>query len=170
MDDASPTTGIVFYSRTGHSARLAKRLCDASNGTLVEIFGTRYAGGLMGIARALVDSLRQKGGLTEQAFPKVSQYDRIVLCGPIWTSYPAVPLRDFMRAGLEMPRTVGLFLTCSSHASAEKAFAVAEADLGRSLATTRYLTNAAENTDEESRAIEAFLSELKTGSSPERAT
>ncbi len=150
-------TAVVFYSRSGHSRRLAKRLCEALNGTLLEVKAPAYESGMFGIPRAVFDSLMQRDMRGAHQFPSVAAYERVVVCGPVWTSYPAVPLRGFLHQQPKTPETVDLLLTCMDHASAEKAFKVAEADLGRPFKVSRCLVNTAEGSDEEERILAEFL-------------
>ena len=162
MDDKAPTTAIVVYSRTGHSHRLAQRLAHALDGRIVELKAPAYKG-LLGYMRAGFNSLKQTCALAPQPFTTLADYSRVILCGPVWTSYPAVPLRGLLRSDIPLPRSVSLFLTSGSHSPASKAFAVAEADLGRPLTATASLGNSEERTLKEDRVVETFLKELQAG-------
>jgi hypothetical protein len=162
MDNGKTDTVIVFYSRSGHSARLARFLNNKLDSTLLEIKVPAYASGLFGYARAGYDSLRQHDTPVPQSMPSVSGFDRIILCGPVWTSFPAVPLRTFLRAGLPASKKVALFLTTGGHSPSHKAFDAAQTDLGRPLAVTGCLPNSVENTDKETDMIAGFLAELET--------
>lgn len=166
MDKATTGTGIVFYSRSGHSERLAQRLSSELTGTLLKIRAPIYETPLIGYARAGYDSLRQRDMPITQPMPSVAGFDRIILCGPVWTSYPAVPLRTFMRAGLQLPKTIALFLTSGDHSPAQKAFTAAQTDLGRPFSTMSSLPNSAEDTDQEDQIIAAFLVDLESVTNP----
>ncbi|MFK7837430.1 MAG: flavodoxin family protein [Sulfitobacter sp.] len=154
-------TAIIYYSRSGHSKRLAERLAREMNAELLEIVAPAYAGRLYGYARAGFDSLRQRKAGRPPPLPSLAEFDRIVLCGPVWTSYPAVPLRDLLRSGAIQPASVSLFLTSGAHSPASAAFDAAAADLGRSFAATASLPNSAENTAVEERLIAQFLADLE---------
>ncbi|MFL4471131.1 flavodoxin family protein [Tateyamaria armeniaca] len=161
MEVKTSRTGIVFYSRSGHSKRLAERLREVLDGELQEIQAPAYSRPIWGFARAGFDSLRQRDMPGSHPLPEVAGYDRLILCGPVWTSYPATPLRTYLRAGLPLPQTVGLFLTSADHSPAQKAFDVAEKDLGRSFTAVQSLSNADEGTGKEDDAIAAFVSDLE---------
>ena len=137
MDAAAPTTAIICYSRSGHSRRVAERLAHALDARLIELNAPVYKGAL-GYMRAGFQSLRQTGHLAPQSFTTLEDFKRIVLCGPVWTSYPAIPLRALLRSDIPLPRSVSLFLTSGSHSPAQKAFDTAEADLGRPLTATAH--------------------------------
>ena len=162
MDGASPGTAVVVYSRTGHSNRVATRLASELGAPLIELKAPAYGSGPMGYARAGYDSLRQARGLAPPNIPSMSGYHRVILCGPVWTSYPATPLRTFLKDSRDLPKSVSLFVTNGDHSPARKAFDVAEKDLGRPLAALGSLSNSKEGTLEEDRIIKNFLSSVRT--------
>jgi hypothetical protein len=152
---------IAYYSRSGHSKRLAAKLAAELHAEVIEIKAPAYAGKPLGYMRAGFDSLRQKGVLRPQSFTSLATFRHVILVGPVWTSYPAVPLRALMRGGDGLPQAVSLFLTCGSHSPPQKAFAAGVADLGRPFVATAALSNSADGTAQEGHAIAAFLPELK---------
>ncbi|SEW26426.1 hypothetical protein SAMN04488515_1921 [Cognatiyoonia koreensis] len=147
---------IVYYSRSGHSERLARILSERLNATLIHLVAPRYQSGLFAYLRAGFHSLRQTCDLPEQAFDTLARYRAVIICGPVWTSYPATPLRGLLRSDIPMPKTVGLFLTCADHSPAQKAFDTAEADFGGPFTATASLSNDDEGTDRETRQIDSF--------------
>ncbi len=159
MDQTHSNTGIVLYSRSGHSRRIARKLAEALDATVIELNAPDY-NGAFGYMRAGYDSLRQTCPLAPQSFTSLSDYDRIILCGPVWTSYPAAPLRGLLRSDIALPKSVSLFVTSGGHSPAIKAFNAAEADLGRALSAKASLGNSDEGTLQEDRILEAFLKEL----------
>lgn len=156
-----PKTGIVYYSRTGHSRRMALKLSNLLNGSLVEIHAPAYTTGFLSYLRAGFDSVRQHCVLGPQSFTTLSGYDRIILCGPVWTSYPAVPLRALLRSDVDLPQTVAIFLTNGAHSPPHKAFAAGETDLTRRFAATACVCNADEGSDEEAHVIKRFLRDFE---------
>jgi hypothetical protein len=160
MEATSPNTGIVYYSRSGRSERLATTLSNRLNGTLIEMLAPRYAPGIIGYMRAGYDSLRQKCVLEPQSFASLAKFDRVVICGPVWTSYPATPIRALLKSDVGLPQNVSLFLTSGSHSPAEKAWVVAAQDLGRFFLATAVLGNSLEGTDEGQRFIDQFVDDL----------
>ncbi|MDW3223843.1 MAG: hypothetical protein R8G34_13315 [Paracoccaceae bacterium] len=154
-------TGVVFYSLSGHSRRLAQRLSDAVHGKLMELDAPPYQNRFFGYARAGYDSLMQRDMRGAHQFPSVAEYDRVILCGPVWTSYPAVPLRSFLRSHPQVPKLTGLILTCGNDSSGQKALRVAETDLGRPFHAAQCLTNSVEGTEAEDQVIAAFLTAMR---------
>ena len=160
------TTAIVVYSRTGHSARLADRLAEALDARVITLHEPRYKLGFLGYMRAGWHSLRHRRTPSRSDLPPLSAFERVVLCGLVWTSYPATPLRAVLRANTKLPETVAVFLTSGSHAPAKKAFDMAAADLGRPLAAVASLPNDKEGTAEEDRIVTQFLNNLAAAALP----
>ncbi|WP_299732657.1 hypothetical protein [uncultured Tateyamaria sp.] len=161
MPNTSPDTCVAFYSRSGHSKRLATKLAEKLKAEQVEITAPAYEGRIFGYMRAGYDSLRQNCVLGPQFFSTLTTYRHVILVGPVWTSYPAVPLRALLRAGTNLPQAVSLFLTSGAHSPPEKAYEVGASDLGRPFVATATLPNSAEGTGVEGHTIAAFLSELE---------
>lgn len=151
-------TGIVVYSRSGHSLRIAQKLAKALDGTVIELVAPKY-GGAVGYVRAGYHSLKQTCTLAQQSFDFLTEYDRIILCGPVWTSYPATPLRGLLLSG-KLSQPVSLFLTNGDHSPAQKAFDIGAADFGRPFVATASLANAFEETEQEDRIFKKFLNDL----------
>jgi hypothetical protein len=155
MKDVVTGTGIVYYSRTGHSKRVAEALATRLDGSLYPVEMPAYAGAF-GMLRAIFDSLRGHIVSPEVNISSMSSFERVLICGPVWTSYPATPVRALLRTAHVLPVNVGLCLTSGSRASAQKALEVAEADFGRSFKAKAMLANPEEGTAEESRILDEF--------------
>ena len=122
-------TLIVYYSRTGSTRRLALALADALHADVAEIECDRYGSGPLNYLRAGYDSVR--GNLPSIDVPETryADYDLVLLGAPVWTSYPALPLRAFLAGKPQLPSRVGLFFTYGGHSAAVQAQAQVEASL-----------------------------------------
>ena len=96
MKDVVTGTGIVYYSRTGHSKRVAEALATRLDGSLYPVEMPAYAGAF-GMLRAIFDSLRGHIVSPQVNISSLSGFERVLICGPVWTSFPAIPLRDVLR-------------------------------------------------------------------------
>ncbi|WP_299417761.1 hypothetical protein [uncultured Sulfitobacter sp.] len=152
---------IAYFSRSGHSKHLATKLAAELHAEQIEIINPAYAGPILGYMRAGYDSLRQKSALRSQQNASFDGFGHVILVGPVWTSFPAVPLREILRSEGDLPQAVSLFLTSGGQSSPEKAFETAVSDLGRPLVATGFLPNSAEGSEEEDLIIARFLPELK---------
>lgn len=127
---------IVFYSRTGTTRRLAEVLGEALSADNYEIACPRYGPGAWSYLRAGYDSL--KGNLPDIGELDVdpAQYDLLLLGAPVWTSYPATPLRAYLAQKPALPAIVGGFVTLGGQSPASKAFDVMAEALGQPLPAT----------------------------------
>lgn len=116
-------TLIVYYSRTGTTAKVAQHLAAALKADMIDIKCARYRPGWLRYLCAGYDSV--KGIMPPIDVPRIQplKYDLILLGAPIWTSYPALPLRSFLALGTDLPSRVALFLTYGGHSSPDKAIA-----------------------------------------------
>ncbi len=121
-------TLIIYYSRTGTTRKLATALAGALNAEVREIGCEKYRSGFLRYLRAGYDSV--KGNLPPIEAPLIdaAEYDLLLVGAPVWTSYPALPLRAYLADKPAVPANVGVFLTYGGHSPSAKAFGgVAEA-------------------------------------------
>ncbi|TQV82236.1 flavodoxin family protein [Denitrobaculum tricleocarpae] len=125
---------IIYYSRTGTTKKLAKVLAEMLNADLAEIRCDRYRPGIFRYLRAGYDSVRIK--LPPIRFPPMAphDYDLVLIGGPVWTSYPALPLRSFLAHPPGLPPRIGLFLTYGGHSDPVVAFEAMAASLSQPVA------------------------------------
>jgi hypothetical protein len=160
MASAKSDTLVICYSRTGHSERVATRLAERLGATVRPLKAPPYKGAF-GFLRAAIASLTQRHDLPPQDFGPLDQYKAVVICGPVWTSYPAAPLRALLKRASALPPAVGLFLTAGSESASEKALAIAEEDFGRAFSATAVLANPDEGSEVEDRKLMDFCAALE---------
>ncbi len=124
-------TLVIYYSRTGTTAKLAEALVEALEAELAEIRCDLYRPGIFRYLRAGYDSVRIK--LPPIRFPPMvpRDYDLVLIGGPVWTSYPALPLRSFLAHPPGLPPRIGLFLTYGGHSDPVVAFETMAASLSQ---------------------------------------
>lgn len=113
-------TLILYYSRTGTTETVAKALAAALDAKMARITCPRYDGGWFRYLLAGYDSV--KGRLPPVEVPNLDfrEFDRLILGTPIWTSYPAIPMRSFLSNDPDLPDRISLFLTFGGHSPPEK--------------------------------------------------
>lgn len=126
---------VLYYSRTGTTEHLAKLLASALDADLAQIECDQYRGAF-GYVRAAYDSLKRRLPDIKVSIDSVEKYDLLILGGPIWTSYPAAPLRAFLAQKRALPKQVALFMTYGGHSPAAKAEREIEDMLGSGLTGT----------------------------------
>jgi multimeric flavodoxin WrbA len=95
--EPSMKTLVVYYSLWGNTRAVATAIAKELGADLEEIRCSRYSPGAWGFVRAAFDSLRGKLPPVEAVSNELSQYDRIVIGGPVWASHLATPVRAFLR-------------------------------------------------------------------------
>lgn len=159
METLSQETAIICYSRTGHSERIANALAERLGGTVILLDTPSYRG-VLGFIRAATQSLMQRIPAQITPLQLGHRFASAVICGPVWTSYPAVPIRACLRLGKELPQTVGLFLTYGGSNAEEKTLDVAQQDFGRDFAAIAALKNTDEGTAAETRLLDTFCRQM----------
>ena len=114
-------TLIVYYSRTGTTTKVAYALAGDLKADVLEIACPRYRLGWFRYLLAGYDSVRGRLPKIDVKSVDLSRYDRIVLAAPIWTSYPALPLRAFIKQNRPFAQPVALILVFGGHSAPEKA-------------------------------------------------
>lgn len=153
-------TLIIYYSRTGTTGKLASALAQALSADRMEIRCDRYRPGLLRYLRAGFDSVR--GNLPPIDVPPICfrEYDQVLLGSPVWTSYPALPLRRFIDLAPDLPSRVGLFLTYGGHSPANKAIAFVEDLLPQPLVASLAIGSDDMKARQISNDIDTFLEQL----------
>lgn len=153
-------TLIVYYSRSGTTRKIAHVLKAALEADIAEINCERYRPGALRYLRAGYDSLR--GNLPRIECPAFTadEYDLVLIGAPVWTSYPAVPIRAFLKEKPNLPPKVGVFLTYGGHSPAERAVEVMAAALPVPISAVLALRSQEIEDIRFSEAIPAFIQRL----------
>lgn len=101
---------VAYYSRSGNNRFVAERLAQDLGGTLAEIRPR--------INPLLATIFGLSLGNKKLAEP-VQDYDRVILCGPIWMGRLIVPLKDFIKTYRDSLKSL-YFVTCCGGGEAEK--------------------------------------------------
>jgi flavodoxin len=121
---------VVYYSRYGHTTKVAEALAQELEAETRRIEETKKRG-FIGMGRGSVTDARFE---IEPMDLDLSEYDTVVLCTPIWAGKPACPVRTFVHdARLEGKKVHVLFST--SGGDIDKAVETIGADLARKNAT-----------------------------------
>jgi len=104
-------TLVVYYSRSGHTRRIAEEVAAALGADLEEIREPGDRSGLFGYARCALEALF--GASAEIGAPRrdPSGYEQVVVGTPVWYAAVSTPVRTYL--WVERPRLprVAFFLT-----------------------------------------------------------
>jgi len=82
---------VIYYSNTGNNKYLANRIAGSLACEITEIRPRLNAFPLL----LLFSSLKRSFGI-KALKPNPGEYERIILCGPVWMGKLISPLRDFL--------------------------------------------------------------------------
>lgn len=91
----SPRSAVVFFSRSGNTALLARHLARRLNARLYRLEDSAYELGLLGWANALRDAQKHEATIVAPEID-LSAHDTVYLASPIWMFSPAPPLWQFV--------------------------------------------------------------------------
>ena len=86
------TTLVAYYSRTGSNQYLAQKVADALHCDIAPIHPRPGA-----FFWLIIMSWFNMGARPQLTTEKMAQYDRIIICGPIWMGTLVAPLRGLVK-------------------------------------------------------------------------
>ena len=134
-------TLIVYYTRTGTTRKLANALATELRADIEEIRCDRYRPGGLRYLRAGYDSLQGNMPPIEMSQISPTEYDLVLIGAPVWTSYPAIPIRAFLGAAPDLPARIAVFLTHGGHSPPEKAVEMMASLMPRQIEAALTLSN-----------------------------
>lgn len=110
-------TMVVYYSQTGQSKRIAEMAAEKLHADLSEIKIARTYDEDMWKADAEAKAERNAGKLPELegALPEITDYDTVILGGPVWGQTISNPMLAYMRKTDFNGKTVSSFWTFYDH-------------------------------------------------------
>lgn len=116
---------VCYFSRTGHTRRLAQELQRALGAEIEELREPRPRKGLRGFVRSALDAITHRYPAIETPRHDPAQFDLLVLGGPIWVGRMASPLRTYAAGPARRAPHIALFCTEAAR-GADMAFAELE--------------------------------------------
>lgn len=104
-------TLIVYYSKTGTTAKVAKDLASSIGADIEEIIDKKNRNGIWGSLSAGIDGANKKLTEIESLKNDPSDYDMVILGSPIWGENMVPAIRTYISENKDSFRQVGLFIT-----------------------------------------------------------
>ena len=102
---------IVYYSRTGTTAKVANALALACGADIERLQDLRPRDGATGFLRSAWQGLRKLPGEIAPPQRRPSDYPFILLGTPVWAGQMSAPMRSYILRQREHFRRIGLFCT-----------------------------------------------------------
>jgi len=150
---------VVYYSRTGNTREMAKKIAAELNCEIEEIIDKTSRSGVFGYIRAGYQAMRKKLSPIETPRKNPADYDILIVGTPVWGFTLAPPIRTYLKANSGAAGKIAFF--CSMDGSGdEKTFkALEEASEQKPVATLS--TDEHERKDGYSAKLEAFIEKIK---------
>lgn len=121
---------VVYFSRTGHTRRLAERLARELDGATMAITEPRTRQGFLGYQRSLLEAVTGRDADIEAPRRDPADYDLVLFGTPVWGWHLASPVRALARQWSRRPSRVAFFATMGGSGS-QNAFDELRRLLGR---------------------------------------
>lgn len=125
-----PKILVVYFSRTGHTAQVARALADRLGADLEPVREARSRKGFWQYFRSAREALAGKRAEIEPARHDPAAYDVVLLGSPVWASHPSTPVSAYLAANREKLKAVACFVTLGG-SGAEKTMARMEEAAGK---------------------------------------
>ncbi|NMC36042.1 hypothetical protein GYA49_03270 [Candidatus Beckwithbacteria bacterium] len=152
-------TLIVYYSRTGNTAKIAKELAKNLKADLEIVYDTKNRRGPVRWFLAGGDGMGKK--ITAIKTPKYdpSKYDRVIIGTPIWVN--ATPaIRTYIQQNVKGLKKVAFFCTMGG-INSEGVFADLQAETGKKPIATLAIRGKDVKAKNYSNALQEFVHKLK---------
>ncbi|MFI5244544.1 MAG: flavodoxin family protein [Gemmatimonadales bacterium] len=106
-------TLVVYYSRSGNSRAVAEEIARSlgSGCAVEEIRDAVDRTGRLGYWRSFLDGMLARTTAIAATGYRVSEYDLVIVGGPVWVGAPSSPVRSWLRAHRDELHAVAFFLT-----------------------------------------------------------
>lgn len=102
---------VVYYSRTGVTAKIAGEVAKALNADLEEIKDSVDRKGALGYLRCSIDSALRKSTPIHEVEKKPEDYDLVVVGTPVWGSTMCSPVRTYLNQYRDSIRNAVFLMT-----------------------------------------------------------
>lgn len=148
------TALVVYFSRTGYTARVAREIADRCGADLEAIDERGSRVGVFGYLRSLREAIGKATVEVQPANHDPANYDLLILGTPVWAGHVCSPLRSYVSLHKRWLARIAVFCTeggsGGERVAAEIAELVGHAPLATLVVTDREIQNASYGTKLES--------------------
>ncbi|SOE97284.1 Flavodoxin [Burkholderia sp. D7] len=95
---SKPRVLVVYYSRSGVTARMARSLAARLGADVEEIVDRSDRSGSAGFVRSLIDALLERPVKVNAVKHDPSAYELVVIATPVWAHRLAAPMNTWLKA------------------------------------------------------------------------
>jgi flavodoxin len=160
---------VVYYSRSGHTAKIARSIARRLDADVEELFEEPpRAAGIAGYLRAGLDAARGRTGRLRPMVNDPAKYDLVIVGTPVWASSVTPAVRSFLEANASRVRRIAFFLTHGGSGRA-RVLAQMESAAGRAPVATAAVRESELAAPEAEYIVEGFVSFLRGVTTPRAA-
>ncbi|MBC7100555.1 flavodoxin [Methanothermobacter tenebrarum] len=104
-------TLVVYYSRTGNTQKIAKKIASEIGCDIEEIEDTQNRSGIIGFLRSAYQAIRGKDTKLKPYNKNPQDYDLVIIGTPIWGGRPSVPISTYLKENKGKFKHVAFFCT-----------------------------------------------------------
>lgn len=156
-------TLIVFYSRSGHTQKVAEAIAEAHDADLEAIRDVQSRNGIFGYFRSGREAWRQQLTDIQPVEKNPEHYDLVVIGTPVWAGQLSSPVRTYVAEHHGHFKEVAFFCT-EGGSGGEKVFKQLEELCGRKPVTCMILTERELKSRSYLQRVAAFAQSLKSPS------
>ncbi len=104
-------TLIVYYSRSGHTKKVAELLKEQLNCEVEEIIDLKKRKGLFGFISGGRDAMKRKHTLIEPVKNNPGEYELVILATPVWASTTSPAIRTYAANNMSKIRDFAFIVT-----------------------------------------------------------
>ena len=153
---------VVFYSRTGNTARVARLLAKKLSCDCEEIIDNKTRRGSVGLIGACLTPLTKGETTIKEMRTNPGDYDVVIIGTPIWWYTQTPATRAYIAHYRDQIKMAAFFFTCQVD---NKILALSEMEdqLGKMPIATLRIDRVAVKEIENSKKVEAFLKAVRMG-------
>lgn len=156
---------VVYYSRSGHTKRVAEQLSKKLGADLEEIHDTQKRSGVRGYLRSGFEAFTRRHTQLEKPRHNPSGYRRVIVGGPVWNASVSVPVRTYLMENRNRLGDTSFFVTFGGSGS-KRAFRQMTKLLGHQPKATVAIREGELVQNKAERKIRTFAEILQPGAQP----
>lgn len=151
---------VVYYSRSGTTKKVAEAIAQALGCDIEELVDTQKRSGLSGWIRSGRQALKEELTTLEPLKKDLSQYDLVIIGGPVWAYTMSVPIRTFIIQNKDRMKDVAFFFTSGGKDNEPKIFPAMEQLCSKTPRATLGLRTVEVKKDQHKEKVQVFAKAL----------